>query len=159
MIWNISGYDVLIDDADYERLKGYKYYVDKTKAIANNLFYFHRNVYINGRRTITKLHRDIMGYTNGDGNIVDHKDGNTLDCRNTNLRFSTNTENSRNQKIPCNNTSGVKGVYFNKIKHRWCAQISILNEKKNLGYFSDIKDAEKAYIEASTKYHGEFRRT
>jgi len=158
MIWNISGYDVLIDDEDYERLKEFKYNVYRHKVIEQGLYYFYRNIYINGKKTTTKLHRDIMRCTVGDGLEVDHRYGDTLDNRKENLRFSTHAENMRNQKTPKNNTSGVKGVGWYKRTKKWRARIWINGRQHTLSYHSDIEDARKAYAKASVEYHGEFSR-
>ena len=158
MIWNISGYDVLVDTEDYDRLKGYNYFVNKPIAKKHDRFYFIRNFYVDGRRTITSLHRDIMGCVMGDDRIVDHISGNTLDNRRCNLRLCTNTENCRNSRINRSNTSGVKGVYWHKASNKWMARINYNGSIIYLGTFADINDAATAYAEASKKYHGEFGR-
>lgn len=158
MVWNIRGYDVFIDEEDYERLKGFKYYIKRKPFENQGLYYFERHVWVGRKYTTSSLHRDIMGCTNGDGNAVDHKDG-TLDCRKSNLRICTQAENNRNQKIRKDSVSGIKGVYWHKQSSRWRAEIQINKKSKTLGNFRDIKDAEKAYAEASVKYHGEFGRT
>jgi len=158
MIWNISGYDVLIDDEDYERLKGFKYNVYRGDE-ERGLYYFSRNLYVDGKRTMTRLHRDVMGCIKGDRKTVDHINGNTLDCRKVNLRICTNTENCRNAKTHKNNTSGVKGVCWSKSSKKWQAHIRVDYIRIHLGLFTNIKDAEKAYADASAKYHGVFGRT
>lgn len=158
MIWNISGYDVLLDDEDYERLKEFRYSVGKYTLDRQGRFYFRRNLYVDSKRTTISLHRDIMGCVYGDGETVDHKDGNTLDCRKENLRFSTHAENMRNCKIYTNNTSGIKGVQWHTRIGKWTAQIRVDGVLKHLGYHADIKDAEAAYTKASKEFHGEFRR-
>jgi hypothetical protein len=155
----ISGYTVLLDDEDYERLKGVGYYINSTQAKRDNLYYFNRPIYVSGKRTTTMLHRDVIGCVYGDGKTVDHKDGNTLDCRKENLRVSTQAENCRNQKKPKNNTSGVKGVSWHEQSSKWRAYINVDGKRIDLGLHTDIKDAEKAYAEGSKKYHGIFGRT
>lgn len=158
MVWNISGYDVLIDDEDYERLKGFKYYIHARSVRDWSKYYFWRNITIGGIRTITRLHRDIMGCVYKDGTLVDHKDGNTLDNRKVNLRLSTHAENTQNQKLRKNSKSGVKGVSWTKSRHKWLAQIIANGKHVYLGYHTDIKDAEAAYAKASKELHGEFSR-
>lgn len=157
MVWNISGYDVLIDEEDYERLNVYKYHVHRGEE-NRGYYYFERPIYVNGKRTMTKLHRDVMGCVNGDGKIVDHKYGNTLDCRKGNLRFSTTAENAQNQKTRKNNTSGVKGVNWHKAAKKWHSRINVNGTRKDLGFYTDLEDAKEAYTNASKEFHGEFRR-
>jgi hypothetical protein len=62
----------------------------------------------------------------------------------------------RNSKIAINNTSGFKGVYWNKQNAKWTALIRLNNKKIHIGNYIDIKDAAKAYNEAAIKFHGEF---
>ena len=59
-----------------------------------------------GRYELHYLHRDIMNTSD----VVDHKDGNTLNCRKYNLRCCTQSQNAKNMRISTTNTSGVKGV-------------------------------------------------
>ena len=39
------------------------------------------------------------------------------------------------------NTSGVKGVYWNKDAGKWKARIAVDRQDKHLGYFEDILEA------------------
>ncbi len=61
-------------------------------------------------------------------NMVDHIDRNKLNNRIENLREVSNQCNMRNAKQPKNNTSGVKGVYWNRRDGKWVARINI-NQK------------------------------
>ena len=54
--------------------------------------------------------------------------------------------------IKSNNTSGVKGVSWNKRNGKWEAYISLKNKRKWLGCFSDKQDAVNARKEAEEKY-------
>lgn len=60
------------------------------------------------------LHRLIMDAVPGDGKHIDHINGDTLDCRRSNLRLVSASENLRNRKTNSNNTSGFPGVRKNK---------------------------------------------
>ena len=55
-----------------------------------------------------------------------------------------------------NNTSGVTGVHWHKVKKKWEATITE-GKKKYLGIFTNKEDAIKARKEAEIKYYGEFR--
>lgn len=57
-------------------------------------------------------------------NGLDHTD-NFSGMRDRQNKYNTNLEVIRNQKIQPNNTSGVKGVHYNKARKRWAADISI----------------------------------
>ena len=144
---------VLVDDSDYDRVIKFKWYAKYDKRAKR--WYVRRNK--TKHQTYQMLHRFIL---DAPSNMqVDHINNNPLDNRKENLRLATNTQNSRNSVKPSNNSSGYKGVYWNKAAKKWHAQIRIDNGKRlYLGLFSDVKDAYTAYCEAAEKYHGEFKR-
>ena len=53
-----------------------------------------------------------------------------------------------NGKPPKNNTSGVRGVFRNKRRQKWQAQIKFQGKNRFLGYFDDLADAAEARREA-----------
>ena len=55
-----------------------------------------------------------------------------------------------------NNTSGVRGVYYNKKRHKWIAQIMFKQKCYYLGGYDQIDDAAKARAEAEEKLFGDF---
>lgn len=56
-----------------------------------------------------------------------------------------------NRKIPSSNTSGTKGVCFNKQSGKWLAYISVEEKRLWLGSFTDYADAVKARCQAECK--------
>lgn len=89
------------------------------------------------------------------GMDVDHINGDKLDNRRTNLRVCTRAQNSWNQKLRKDNTSGYKGVQWSKADNRWKAQITCHYRPHHLGYFLQLRDAVIAYNTAATKLFGE----
>jgi len=88
---------------------------------------------------------------------VDHIDGNKLNNSLSNLRWATPVENQRNRGKQTNNTSGYKGVTFDKARGRWRAQINTGNNKvKNLGCYDTAEEAGAVYEEVAKELHGEF---
>lgn len=155
----LCGYNTFIDDEDYEKVTRYTWYINrKEEKLKNKIYYECKIKDCTGRHTI-RLHRIIMNLQTGDGKIVDHINGDTLDNRKSNLRICTNKENVRNQKKSRKNTSGYKGVSFNKRDRKYQAHIRVDGRKKGLGYYNTAQEAHAAYCEASKKYHGEFGRT
>lgn len=60
--------------------------------------------------------------------------------------YVTQTENSRATRlIRRTNTSGYKGVSFNKKKEKWISQISVDNKKIQIGAFFTKEEAAYAY--------------
>ncbi len=87
---------------------------------------------------------------------IDHINLIRHDNRFFNLRECTQAGNTANIMAPVTNTSGVKGVTWNKARKKWTAQITSEGIRYYLGIFSDKEDAIKAIQEARIKYHGEF---
>lgn len=55
-----------------------------------------------------------------------------------------------------NNTSGVTGVYRNKRKNQWAAEIMFKKKYYFLGYYDKLEDAARARKEAEKELHGDF---
>ena len=143
---------LIIDDNDFDKISKYTWNIDRNQ----NIFYAKTNIRINGKQIKLKMHRFIMGAVRGQQ--IDHINGNGLDNRKCNLRFCTIAENRRNVGRQKNNTSGYKGVYFNKRRGKYSSEIMADSKKIFLGYFTTIEEAYAAYCEAAKKYHGKFAR-
>jgi len=68
-----------------------------------------------------------------------------------NKNYNTNISSITNNK-PKNNTTGIKGVYFNKARNKYEAYIQIHNKRFFLGRFDNKNDAIFAREEAEEKY-------
>lgn len=85
--------------------------------------------------------------------LIDHDNRKRDDNRWDNLREVTHQENAKNQSLRSNNRSGVPGVYWDKMRCMWVANIRANGEKTMyLGSFitkdaaeSRRKDAEKSF--------------
>lgn len=98
-----------------------------------------------------KLHRFL--FNNPNGFVIDHINHDTLNNTKANLRAITIAQNAQNKKgAQSNSESGIRGVSFNKMANKWHARVVVNYRKFNLGYFDDIKEAEKAVIEGRKKY-------
>lgn len=89
---------------------------------------------------------------------LDHVNGDRADNRISNLREATRTQNNANTPIRKNNTSGVKGVCWDKRKRKWMAQIRVRGVQRFLGYYETTEEAGEAYAAAAARYFGEFAR-
>jgi len=85
---------------------------------------------------------------------IDHRDGNKLNNRWTNLRMVTHKTNCENRVKPNrNSTSGILGVSAAKdgtYKARICSDGAITH----LGTFATAEIAQSAYLEAKRRLHG-----
>lgn len=100
-----------------------------------------------------RLHRFLINAT--EDMYVDHKNRRRLDCRLSNLRLCTQTENNRNVGLKKSSKSKIRGIYQDKYG-KWIAYININKKKIHLGYFINLNDAIKARIDAENKYFKEF---
>lgn len=87
---------------------------------------------------------------------IDHVSGDKADNRLSNLRLATNAQNAWNRGKPKTNSTGFKGVYFNKAHQKFYARITVHGKKIHVGAFDAPEAAHLAYIEASRRYFGEF---
>ena len=91
------------------------------------------------------------------GRFVDHKNGNTLNNRKSNLRVVLDSNNSMNRKSRNkNNKSRYRNVSWNKSCNKWVVQMQINKKNHILGYFDDVHEAGKFAEEMRDKYYGEF---
>lgn len=89
---------------------------------------------------------------------IDHINGAKDDNRIANLRLATRSQNVSNRPKLSTNTSGFKGVTWDKSSRLWCAKIGALGRVTVIGYYKSPEMAHAAYCEAALKYHGEFAR-
>lgn len=118
-----DGKEFYFDLEDYDKINNICWYINnRGYVIGHN----------NGKQV--KMHQLVFPTKNS--NIVDHI--NTLsknDNRKTNLRQATQQENTMNRIRPSNNTSGKKGVSFDKYTGKWVAYISFNHEHIYLGRY------------------------
>lgn len=89
---------------------------------------------------------------------IDHINGIPDDNRIVNLRKATREQQMKNLKIQTNNTSGVKGVSWDKRAKKWVSRINIDKKRVVLGWFQNFEEAAKIRMLAEIKYYGEYRR-
>lgn len=111
-------------------------------CIEGTLYYAHRLVWLY-----------MYGYM---PKYVDHINKNKSDNRLCNLREATNQQNAFNSKKPSNNTSGIKGVMWNKYAKKWHVQLCFNKKKKHIGYYADFFEACCISIKTRNLMHGEF---
>jgi len=145
-----QGKTTLIDAGDLPLLEGRKWH-----AVWNGWHWYAASTEpITGRRVY--LHRLLTKA--GDGEEVDHINGDTLDNRRSvNLRTCARHENGRNRSRQSNNTSGFIGVYcYPKRRLPFRASIWIKSQCKHVGWFATAEEAAQARDRAACQHYGEF---
>jgi hypothetical protein len=89
---------------------------------------------------------------------IDHGNMNVLDNRKSNLRKCTIQQNACNREKPKHNTSGYKGVYWEKGLKKWRSAIRLNNKKIHIGCYEIKIEAAKAYNKKAKELFGEFAR-
>lgn len=144
----------LVDDADYEWLNQYMWFLGAGGYVINAI---RRSQLCNVPLSpITQIHRLILGLEPWDKRQTDHINHNPKDNRRCNLRICTRAENQHNQKIRSGGTSRFKGVCWNKRDKKWMATIKVDGQTKYLGNFQKEKYAAQAYNLAAKRHFGKF---
>ena len=89
---------------------------------------------------------------------VDHIDMNKSNDSINNLRLATRSQNMSNRTKQINNTTGYKGVCFDKARNKYYARIKANDKELFLGRFETAEEAHNAYFKAAKELHGEFAR-
>lgn len=104
-----------------------------------------------------RAHRIAWALTHGEWpKAIDHRNGDGTDNRLKNLRLTTSSQNQQNKKLQKNSLTGIKGVHFRKERNAYIPRIFYGGKIIRLGYFKNIHEAERAYINASKRLFGEY---
>lgn len=123
---------VLLDADDVERVKRMYWNLHATGYVSSCSDW---------RRGTVFLHRYIMGLKKRDNRVVDHINRDRADCRKSNLRICTQSENTRNRGPSDDSATGYNGVTHDSENACWHAKLGFMNQKFSLGHFSDIEEA------------------
>lgn len=145
----------------YEEVMQWKWFARwnaKTKS-----FYAMRTDYPNGWRKPSRtilLHRYLLGLSYGDKRQGEHKNHDTLDNTEANLRIATNQQNQWNKSRQSHNRSGYKGVFLEKGREKYIAAINLNGRPRKIGRFPFTQEgliaAARAYDTAAKLHFGEF---
>ncbi len=144
----------IIDDEDYERVSKYKWCAQKIVQKWRTFYYAKRAFKQDGKHTTIHLHRFLMNPP--PGMQVDHKNGNTLDNRRSNLRLATCAQNQRNRRKKGGGLWQYKGVNYVAERRKHLAVISKNGVRYRLGGFNTAEEAARAYDAKAKELFGEF---
>lgn len=138
-IYLINGEVALVDDEDFERLKYFKWFINKGYAV---------------RWLVTRcyyMHNDVIGH-GGLNEHVDHINQIKLDNRKENLRIVSRSVNAQNAKHDKNMT-GFRGVSHGK-NGDFSASICKNYKTYGLGTFKTAEEAASAYDVKAVELYG-----
>lgn len=140
----------IIDNSDIDRVRKHSWWSDSFNRPQTDIWDKEKK---KSRRVL--IGRFIMNPP--EGTVVDHINGNTLDNRRNNLRICTQSGNQKNRNnLNKNNTSGFRGITWDKFRNKWVAQLSLNYKHIYLGRYDSIEDARESVKKAICKYHGNF---
>ena len=121
----------------------------------------HGYICIKINRKPYKAHRLAYLYMTGNfpENFIDHINHIRDDNRWTNLRDATYSQNQFNKSTNKTNTSGYKGVSWNKQVKKWRAQIKYMKKSIYIGYYTTPQEAAEAYNKKAIELSGKFAYT
>ncbi len=99
-------------------------------------------------------HHLIIGFP-PEGYVIDHIDRNRNNNRRNNLRFLTISQNAMNSLLCSNNTSGFRGVTWDKNRKKWKAAIRHFDKTLNIGRFPTAIEAAIAYDRKAFEIFGD----
>lgn len=108
-------------------------------------------IMIDGRNY--RAHRLAWLYVYGEfpPHQTDHINHDRADNRISNLRSVTNQENQMNRRFT-GNSSGFRGVYWDKPREKWASKIKVNQKMINIGRFDSIEEAIGSRLTAEIEY-------
>lgn len=145
-----QGFEAVIDDED-SHLAQHNWYSQRDPC--GQVYARRWDGKKNGRQVPRRRHREVLGITDPSV-IIDHIDGNGLNCRRENLRIATAAENARNLGRPRrdNQSSPYLGVTARHGKFR--ARIRHEGRLIQIGTFETAEEANAARLKFEAEMWG-----
>ncbi len=154
-----QGTSTIVDDEDYNRLRKYKWFSQKSASgFYATRWHGFKGLYDTNpqrlgriKRIRINMARQIVGLCCDDPQVVDHINHDTLDNRRINLRICTRQENTWNKKGKKGGQSQYKGIWKNR-RNVWQVAIG----RKYAGCSRSEVEAAKMYDVAAEEKYGEY---
>lgn len=153
IIYLPRGLEVRVSYVDYLRFREFKWHFNSEKSP-----YACRRKKINGKSVKIYLHRAIMNAPKG--LIVNHRDGDTLNCTRRNLHLVRHRSNVTKYRVK-QGKCPFHGVHFRKRElgevlgmRNVQAKITVGADRVFLGSFERMEDAARAYDRAAVEAFG-----
>ena len=145
-----QGQVALVDDWRYEELNQWEWYAQWNKATRS--FYAMRREGKRPFQQMIQMHRQIMNTPKG--MECDHRNHDTLDYQEHNLRNVTHSQNMMNTGVRSDNQLGEKDVWLSRNRYR----VTVTKDGARVfdKSFPTLEEAIAARDAAIKKHHGEF---
>lgn len=144
------GFEATVGDEDFDRVSKYKWRASVTRWGTYAVTWMR----IEGKGRHVYLQRFLLGLPTD--KLITFANGDRLDCRRENLKFTTRSKSQMGRLRRSNNKSGFKGVSFNKAAEKYKAYIKKNGKLHYLGLYATAKEAAAAYNEKAVELYGEF---
>jgi len=124
-------------------------YPDRYGYLQIVTMFYQKRAWLMKHRLVWFLH-----YNEWPEDQLDHVDGDKVNNAISNLRSCSRQKNSSYlNHMHKNNTSGYRGVYYEKKQRKWRARIKYHQKNIHLGLFNTPEEAHQAYLEAHAKLY------
>lgn len=145
-----DGLVALVDEEDYPLLSRHKWYVFYSSDRPYAATWFRdSNISLQMSHLVFPAHRE-----DGHNLLVDHINGNSLDNRKSNLRYTTRSGNARNARA-ITGSSKYKGVAYHQRLKKWAVGIWLNGKRKHIGYCVTQEEAALIYDATALQHFGE----
>lgn len=138
-----EGISAIVDAQDYDRLSKYRWFMRQH----GDRLYAYRIICANGKQREVKMHRQILGLLKGNRLECHHINGNGIDNRRANLRALTKSEHMFIHGYRKNNTSGYRGIGWDKIAKKWRARVQLNGTSYSLGHHNTKEEAHDRLVD------------
>ena len=138
----------IVDKSDFEFLNQWKWHLNQDGYAVRKVI-----VLVEGKVKYGNIFMHRVINKTPEGSITDHINRNRLDNRKSNLRVASYSVNRLNSKMHTNNTSGVKGISWDKSKNKWLARVWKNYKQIILGRYVNFNDAVFAREQAERLYY------
>lgn len=108
--------------------------LDDLEKVLAKKWRFWKGCFMTGNTKPIQIHRFLLDVYD-ENLVVDHINGDRSDNRRRNLRITTQQKNLINKGMMTNNSSEIAGVWYDKERRKWVAEIRINNIKCQLGRY------------------------
>lgn len=149
-----KGKVAIIDEEDWELVKNYSWHYQSSSCGEGYAIGW---ITVNGERRHILMHRFILDIIDQPNVVSDHRDGNGLNNRRSNLKITIQPNNclAKHRKNR-RNKSGYNGVVWNPNNCNWRARVRFRGKTTEVGSFDDKIEAARAYDTLAKQLFGEF---